>query len=579
MLTSLRERRSGSSVPVSAILVVLLVVFGLQLRSSQASSRADLIDRFTDSAVNNAALTQALFSSSSAASAAELTRQLGGDDVSRRRLDVWIRRGGGQAPYAVLVDDGGRILASSKNAPASAIAAIGEVPEFVSAALGQSGFGLSGWNAESGDGRVVEFAQAFAAADGTRRVIASGVDSKVLTEFLGGYLEQTRQLEGGDAYIIDDTGYVIASTASRSPAGQPITEPDLLSGALTENEGGYGGDRHFASVPIEGTGWRVVATAPTSELLAAVTGTNKWVPWLIFGAFAMAAVAALALLRRTIAGAADLRRVNDQLGDTNQQLEARAKELKRSNEELEQFASIASHDLSEPLRKVQMFSRRLQEVEAAQLSARGEDYINRMIAAAERMETLIRDLLEFSRVTTRGNPFSRVDLGEVFHAAVADLEVSVAESGAKIEIGTLPVVAADPLQMRQLAQNLISNAVKFHRDGDPPRVQVHGEIQDGIARVVVADDGIGFDPRYAGRIFRVFERLHGRSAYRGTGIGLALCRKIAERHGGGIVAEGRLGDGATFTVELPVVQAGLNGANGVGTEPSQSITELAGAAA
>jgi light-regulated signal transduction histidine kinase (bacteriophytochrome) len=150
---------------------------------------------------------------------------------------------------------------------------------------------------------------------------------------------------------------------------------------------------------------------------------------------------------------------------------------------------------------------------------------------------------------------------------VADLEPVISEAGAEVEVAPLPAIQADPLQMRQLAQNLVSNAVKFRREGVPPVVRVDGEVADGKVRIAVADNGIGFDERYSMRIFRVFERLHGRGEYPGTGIGLALCRKIAERHGGGIVAEGRPGEGATFTVTLPVRQRGRVHSNGVPSPP------------
>ncbi|HYH61626.1 MAG TPA: ATP-binding protein, partial [Solirubrobacterales bacterium] len=249
---------------------------------------------------------------------------------------------------------------------------------------------------------------------------------------------------------------------------------------------------------------------------------------------------------------------------SNEELNRRARELKRSNEELEQFASIASHDLSEPLRKVQMFSKQLQESDGDRVSSRGQDYIDRMVAAGERMQVLIEDLLDFSRVTTRGRPFTRVDLGEVFRAVVSDLEVSLDDEEGEVIVGSLPTVDADPLQIRQLAQNLVANGLKFHREGVPPKVEVTGEVRGNKAVVKVTDNGIGFDERYAERIFRVFERLHGRSAFPGTGIGLALCRKIAERHGGTIVATSTPGEGSTFTVTLLASQSQRLNGNGSG---------------
>jgi light-regulated signal transduction histidine kinase (bacteriophytochrome) len=259
---------------------------------------------------------------------------------------------------------------------------------------------------------------------------------------------------------------------------------------------------------------------------------------------------------RVAAANTQLGRANEQLAVTNLALGQRARELARSNAELEQFASIASHDLQEPLRKVQTFAEQVRVREHDQISEQGRDYLDRMSSAARRMQDLIDDLLRFSRVTTNTRPFAAVDLAETARAVSADLEAVIDESGATVELGELPTVDADPVQMRQLLQNLLSNALKFHREGDAPHVKVTGRVEGRLAEIAVSDDGIGFDERYAQRIFRVFERLHGRGAYPGTGIGLALCRKIVERHGGTITATSAPGEGATFLVTLPVEHAG-----------------------
>lgn len=226
--------------------------------------------------------------------------------------------------------------------------------------------------------------------------------------------------------------------------------------------------------------------------------------------------------------------------------------LQQSNRELEDFAYVASHDLQEPLRKIQAFGERLRRKYGDVLNEEGRDSLERMHAAARRMQTLINDLLAFSRVTTKARPFVRVDLGVIAREVVHDLEVRIQQLDGRVEIGELPSIDADPLQMRQLLQNLIGNALKFHRDGVPPVVTVGGTANLMRAEIVVADNGIGFDEKYADRIFTMFERLHGRGAYEGTGIGLAICRKIAHRHGGEIRAESAPGAGSKFTVVLPV---------------------------
>ncbi|HEX7150235.1 MAG TPA: ATP-binding protein [Thermoanaerobaculia bacterium] len=226
--------------------------------------------------------------------------------------------------------------------------------------------------------------------------------------------------------------------------------------------------------------------------------------------------------------------------------------LEQSNRELEDFAYVASHDLQEPLRKIQAFGDLLRSRHAAALPDQARDYIERMQSAARRMQVLINDLLSFSRVTTKAQPFARVDLGQIAREVVRDLETRIHDSGGHIDVGPLPVIAADPLQMRQLLQNLAGNALKFHREGVPPVVTVRGESDGYRCRLTVSDNGIGFEEKYAERIFTMFERLHARAQYEGTGIGLAICKKIAERHGGEIRAHGRPGEGATFIVTLPV---------------------------
>jgi PAS domain S-box-containing protein len=234
------------------------------------------------------------------------------------------------------------------------------------------------------------------------------------------------------------------------------------------------------------------------------------------------------------------------------------KRLEQSNRELEDFAYVASHDLQEPLRKIQAFGDLLESKHAAALQPQARDYIHRMRSAAKRMQVLINDLLTFSRVTTKGQPFITVNLDEIAHEVAHDLEVRLHDVGGHIYIGELPSIDADPLQMRQLLQNLAGNALKFHRPGVPPLVRIDAAVSDSRCRITVDDNGIGFDEKYAERIFTMFERLHGRGEYEGTGIGLAICRRIAERHGGTIEARSKPGEGATFTVTLPLRQAHID---------------------
>lgn len=241
--------------------------------------------------------------------------------------------------------------------------------------------------------------------------------------------------------------------------------------------------------------------------------------------------------------------------EASKKLEAYSRELERSNRELQDFAYIASHDLQEPLRKVQAFGDRLKGRYADLLDEAGRDYLERMQGAANRMQTLIQDLLTYSRVTSKAQPFEPVVLRQVLSDVEQDLSRRFETSQGRLEVGELPEIEADPVQMRQLFQNLVGNALKFHREGVAPIVTISGSSVGDTIEIRIQDNGIGFEPQYAERMFRPFERLHGRLAYEGTGIGLAIVRKIVERHNGSIKAEGDPGQGATFLVQLPLQQA------------------------
>jgi light-regulated signal transduction histidine kinase (bacteriophytochrome) len=245
------------------------------------------------------------------------------------------------------------------------------------------------------------------------------------------------------------------------------------------------------------------------------------------------------------------------------ELELTAAELKRSNKELEQFAYVASHDLQEPLRKIQAFSDRLIGKYSANLEGQGKDYLDRMQNAAARMRQLINDLLTYSRISTRSRIEADVDLNEVAREVLDDLDDAVSRQNAEVHVGTLPTIKADALQMRQLFQNLVSNALKFSKAGAPARITIGAEelsrmpddpedsVDRKAVRLTFRDEGIGIDPAYSQRIFQVFQRLHGRDEYEGTGIGLAIVRKIVERHGGTISVESSPGNGACFAIVLP----------------------------
>ncbi|MBT9317487.1 PAS domain S-box protein [Leptothoe spongobia] len=240
-------------------------------------------------------------------------------------------------------------------------------------------------------------------------------------------------------------------------------------------------------------------------------------------------------------------------------LQRTAQQLEESNQELQDFAYVASHDLQEPLRKVQVFGDRLNHTCQDRLSERGQDYLARMLSAAARAQVLVNDLLSFSRVTTQAKPFTPTDLSHVMAGVLSDLEVRIEQTGATVDVEPLPTIDADRTQMQQVFQNLLSNALKFHKPGVAPQIQVRVQryLMGGkeVCELRVIDNGIGFDVKYCDRIFQPFQRLHGRKAYEGSGIGLAICRKVIRRHGGLLQADSQPGAGATFMVILPVQQS------------------------
>ncbi len=255
--------------------------------------------------------------------------------------------------------------------------------------------------------------------------------------------------------------------------------------------------------------------------------------------------------RTSLEGKDELATLSQDINRMLASLEHQEEALRKSNQELEQFAYVASHDLQEPLRKVQAFSDRLASKYADKLDDDGKLYISRMQDASNRMRTLIQDLLAYSRIRSKGQEFIMVDLNEIVKGVISDLEVRLEQSSGRVEVGELPTVLADPLQMRQVFQNLIGNALKFKKSNVPPVVKVMAKLKNDAHIIAVQDNGIGFEQQYAERVFEIFQRLHGRSDFEGTGMGLAIVKKILERHVGSIRAKSEPGKGTVFVLTLP----------------------------
>ena len=242
--------------------------------------------------------------------------------------------------------------------------------------------------------------------------------------------------------------------------------------------------------------------------------------------------------------------MEDRVAERTAELAQANRELKRSNEELQHFAYVASHDLQEPLRKIASYTQLLEKRYGGQFDEKADKFIGYVTDGVQRMQTLINDLLAYSRVGTRGRPFEPTDCEEVFETAVSNLETAITETEARVTHDPLPTVMADGRQLVQAFQNLIANGIKFRRE-EPPQIHVTAKQEENEWVFSIRDNGIGIDEQYAERIFVIFQRLHTRTEYAGTGIGLAICKKIVERHGGRIWLESNVGEGTAFYFTIP----------------------------
>ena len=245
----------------------------------------------------------------------------------------------------------------------------------------------------------------------------------------------------------------------------------------------------------------------------------------------------------------------EELSVANEELRNYSAKLERINEQLEEFAFVASHDLQEPLRKIQIFGSRLRADYGGSLGPEGEDFLDRMTNSANRMSALLKSLRAYSRVASATFPFEPTDLSQAAREAVSDLEIAIDRVEARVEIAPLFVIEADSAQMRELFQNLIANSLKYCREYAKPLIRIESLVEDGKCRIYVKDNGIGFDTIHLDRIFKPFQRLHGNNRFEGTGMGLAICRKIVERHAGNITATSTPGHGSTFIITLPIQQS------------------------
>jgi signal transduction histidine kinase len=372
-----------------------------------------------------------------------------------------------------------------------------------------------------------------------------------LEEFLGAHPDLVTDLFHGSerqvAVLLDDAGTVLYANGvfrdligeNRSPVGRPLSryleneEADALPGVAP-------GERRQAAIPLrsaDGSVYRFEATVARGERSVLLVGQRAVLTH------------SDAIQRMSL--------INEEMVNLSRELTRKSAALKRSNQELEDFASVASHDLRAPLRRIEALGELLRTEAGEALNEQAREYLRLIRNAAAQMRQMVSGLLEVSRVNTRNLQTEAVDLTRLAREVADELVGASGEREARIRIDPIPPVQADAAQMRQLMQNLLANAVKFRKPGAPADIRVHEEPDPSrnrpgrMVRFAVVDRGIGFDPDFAERIFGMFERLEGPREVEGTGIGLSVCKRIVERHGGTIGASGQAGEGARFTVALP----------------------------
>jgi signal transduction histidine kinase len=525
--------RASVAIGLAFLALIALGVSAWFLASTQSDQREALRARYADRTKIAASLIDSLFTLAFTNQSAQAAQQYSAPHIPRSKLDAAVKQQ--RLAWSMVVDASGHVLGSSSHAPAAPTA------EAIRSAA-RNGFGVGA--VLPGKPPAVDSAVRFTTPTGVRYVVNASPLTAFRT-FLDGTLKPLPTLPRSRAFVIDQNNQALGVAIS---GGRPkaMPSPQLLRALKGHSAAHYrlqGTGIYAASTTIPHTPWRVVSTAAENDLYASVSGLRRWAPWaiLILGALTLVAVAFL--LQRLIVA-------NRQLAESRQAVELRARELERSNADLEQFAYAASHDLSEPLRTVAGFSQLLRSRYQGRLDAEADEFIGHMTSGVERMQQLIDDLLLYSRVGREPERAEDLDLEETLAEVLRWLAPMIAERDALVTHDPLPVVRGERSQIAQVLQNLVSNAIKFTEPGKVPAVHVSSEREGAFWRIAIRDNGIGVDGA-SDVIFKMFGRLHGIDAYPGTGIGLALAKRVVEGHGGRIWVESAAGGGSIFFFTLP----------------------------
>jgi signal transduction histidine kinase len=517
-----------------ALALAALTIGALLLSAAQSEQRADQRERFAARASVAASLVDALFRTAFGGQSRQAAKDYADTRVPVAMLDRDVAEG--DLVYRAVFSPSGSLLGASPATPPELIERVRRDPSFLRAALSPGrGYALDAIRYEAGRA-VVGTAVAFPGPVGPR-IVVSGSKARVFREFLDTTLAPLPSIERSRAFVTDGEGFVAGSA---SPRGTAATPPlDIVRAALsrTTDTVEISGEREYvSSAPLAGSRWRLAVSTPEATLYEPVSGALRWLPWIMLAVGGLALVGIALLLAR-------LAEQSERLRETNA-------ELARSNADLEQFAYAASHDLSTPLRTVSGFAQLLERRYGERLDEEAHLYLEHMTGGVERMQQLIDDLLLYSRAGRTAIGTDPVPLENVLADVELSLQSLIDERYAIVTHDPLPVVRGERGQLAQVLANLVSNAVKFTDASVKPTVHVSASREGDAWRVCVADNGIGVDPG-SDVIFKMFGRLHPDDAYPGTGIGLALVKRIVERHGGHIWVEPREDGGSVFTFTLP----------------------------
>ena len=536
------------------VAVVLLSVLGYVLATSQVTSRHEARARFAAQAASAAGLSRAIFAATVGPATATASQALGGPRVQPRALATLARTFG---YVSVSVIGGkGHVLAATPQGLGTGSGTPEQVRIAIQHAVnGQPWF--SNLFVGPDHGYAVAETLPFPTRFG-RRVEVVIVPVAELYRFVSGYLAESFGNRSTHGFIFDGNGRFVGSSVAAAKAGQ---SPKVLRTILASRSGiggtvqgtydipsgPYRGERFVATAPIVGTTWRVAITEPTSMLYPAAVGSQRWIMWAVFLAGALAALACLFFLRlsltratQLVSGARRVEQVNDALTTTNDELKA--------------FSYSVSHDLRAPLRAIDGFTRIVIADDQGTLTAEQRRCLGVVRTSTRTMSTLIDDLLSYSRLVAQ--PLNRQTVGTAELVAGVERDLRGSEGNRVVFVnGALPAVEADLPMLRQLFSNLIQNAVKYSSGDMAPRVEVDSENATGELVFRVHDNGVGFDMRYADKLFEPFQRLHRAEDYEGTGVGLAIVKRIVARHGGRVWADGQVNGGATFYFTLDARKA------------------------